>query len=148
MIALLLAAAIQFQDATPGSGIGFVHHFGAQKLGSLLESTGAGCTWLDFNNDGLQDLYLVSGKPLPSGMHPFPLRKPPPAPVHNRLYRNDGNGKFTDVTGLAGVGADLYSMGAVAADYDRDGFPDLFLTGYGRAVLYRNQGNGTFEDAT
>ena len=139
---------IRFEDATAASGIRFTHSFGAQRLGSLLESTGAGCAWFDYNHDGRPDLYVVTGKPLGAGMHPYPLRKPPAAPVHNHLYRNDGNGKFTDVTDQAGVGADLFSMAAIAADYDNDGRVDLLVTGYGRAILYRNQGDGTFEDVT
>jgi hypothetical protein len=139
---------IRFEDATAASGIQFTHSFGARKLGSLLESTGAGCVWFDYNNDGRLDLYVVSGKPLGSNIHPYPLRNPPETPPHNHLYRNDGNGKFTDVTDQAGVGADLFSMAAIAADFDNDGFVDLLVTGYGRVALYRNKGDGTFEDVT
>src|ERR1035438_1229370 len=72
----------------------------------------------------------------------------PATPPHNHLYRNDGNGKFTDVTDAACVGADLFSMAAIAADFDNDGFVDLLVTGYGHVTLYRNKGNGTFEDVT
>ncbi len=108
---------IRFEEVTASSGIQFTHSFGAQKLGSLLESTGAGCVWFDYNNDGLMDLYVVSGKPLEKGMHPYPLRKPPETPPHNHLYRNDGNGHFTDVTDKAGVAADIFSMGAIAAEH-------------------------------
>ncbi len=142
------AATIRFEDATAASGIQFTHSFGARKLGSLLESTGAGCVWFDYNNDGLPDLYVTSGKPLGEDIHPYPLRQPPATPPHNHLYRNDGNGKFTDVTGEACVGADLFSMAAIAADFDNDGFVDLLVTGYGHVTLYRNKGNGTFEDVT
>jgi len=141
-------AAIRFDDATAASGIKFSHNFGAQKLGSLLEATGGGCVWFDYNNDGLPDLYVVSGKPLEAGMHPYPLKTPPAEAPHNHLYRNDGNGKFTDVTDKAGVAANIYGMAAIAADFDNDGFTDLFVTGYGRAILYRNKGDGTFEDVT
>jgi hypothetical protein len=157
LIPVLLAAAvaeqpakgpIRFEDVTAKAGIQFTHSFGAEKLGSLLESTGAGCVWFDYNNDGYLDLYVVSGKPLEKGMHPYPLRKAPETPPHNHLYRNNGNGTFTDVTAQAGVGADLFSMGAVAADYDNDGWTDLFVSGYGRVILFRNKGNGTFEDVT
>jgi len=142
------AGPIRFEDATQASGIRFTHSFGAEKLGSLLESTGSGAVWFDYNNDGLLDLFVVSGKPLGAGMHPYPLRKPSPVAPHNHLYRNDGNGRFTDVTQRAGVAGDLYGMAAIAADYDNDGNVDLFVTGYGKAVLYRNRGNGTFENAT
>ena len=152
---LFLAAAeqptfgpIRFEDSTRKAGIAFTHSFGAEQLGSLLESTGAGAVWFDYNNDGYQDLYVVSGRPLAAGMHPYPLRKTPEAPPHNHLYRNNKDGTFTDVTASAGVASDLYSMAAVAADYDNDGNEDLLVTGYGRVILYRNKGDGTFEDAT
>lgn len=142
------APSIRFEDVTAQSGIQFTHSFGAEKLGSLMESTGGGAVWFDYNNDGLLDLYVVSGKPLEAGMHPYPLRKPPQVTPHNHLYRNDGNGKFTDVTEQAGVAGDIYGMGATAADYDNDGNVDLLVTGYGRVILYRNNGNGTFTDVT
>jgi hypothetical protein len=140
--------AIRFDDATAKSGIQFTHSFGAQQLGSLLESTGAGCVWFDYNNDGLPDLYVASGKPLEPGLHPYPLKEPPAIAPHNHLYRNNGDGTFTDVTDKAGVAANIYGMAAIAADFDNDGFVDLFVTGYGRAILYRNRGDGTFEDVT
>ena len=139
---------IRFDDATASSGIQFTHSFGAEKLGSLLESTGGGCVWFDYNNDGFADLYVISGKPLEAGMHPYPLRKAPAVAPHNHLYRNNGNGTFTDATDEAGVAANIFGIAAVAADFDNDGFVDLFVTGYGRAILYRNKGNGTFEDVT
>ena len=142
------AGPIRFEDATAQSGIAFSHSFGAEKLGSLVESTGAGCVWFDYNNDGRPDLYVVSGKPMEAGMHPYPLRKQPAEAPHNHLYRNDGNGKFTDVTTTAGVAADQFSFAAIAADYDKDGYIDLLVTGYGRVTLFRNKGNGTFEDVT
>jgi hypothetical protein len=152
--ALALAAAaraqgpIRFEDVTAQSGIRFQHSFGAEKLGSLLESTGAGCVWLDFNNDGRPDLFVSSGRPLGKEMHPYPLRKAPEAPPHNHLYRNDGNGKFTDVTETAGVAGEGFSFSAMAGDFDNDGFTDLLVNSYGRVTLYRNRGNGTFEDVT
>jgi hypothetical protein len=152
---LFLAAAqppafgpIRFEDATRKSGITFTHSFGAEQLGSLLESTGAGAVWFDYNNDGFEDLYVVSGRPLAAGMHPYPLRKAPDPAPHNHLYRNNRDGTFTDVTSSAGVASDLYGMAAVAADFDNDGNEDLLVTGYGRVILYRNKGDGTFEDVT
>ena len=158
LIALILPAealaqssapsTIRFEDATASSGVDFTHNFGSRQLGSLLESTGGGCAWFDYNNDGRPDLYLVSGRPLEDGMHPYPLKQKPSAPPHNHLYRNDGNGKFTDVTEKAGLAPDLYSIAVTAADYDNDGFDDLLVTGYGRAILYHNKGDGSFEDVT
>ncbi len=139
---------IRFEDATAASGIQFTHSFGAQKLGSLLESTGAGCVWFDYNNDGYPDLYVASGQPMGNGIHPYPLKTPPTTPPHNHLYRNNRNGTFSDVTEQAGVAANIYGMAAIAADFDNDGFADLFVTGYGRAILFRNKGDGTFEDVT
>ena len=139
---------IRFEDATAQSGIQFTHSFGAEKLGSLLESTGAGCVWFDYNNDGKPDLFVASGRPLEKGMHPYPLRKTPDPPPHNHLYRNDGNGKFTDVTEQAGVAGDGFSFAAIAADFDNDGYTDLLITSYGHITLYRNKGDGTFEDVT
>ncbi|MDX2152771.1 MAG: CRTAC1 family protein [Bryobacteraceae bacterium] len=151
-LAIALCAAAQsplrFEDATKASGIGFVHSFGAQKLGSLLESTGSGCAWFDYNNDGRLDLFVANGRPLAQGIHPYPLRKPPTPLPHSHLYRNDGNGKFTDVTASTGLAADLFSFAAAAADIDNDGHTDLAVTGYGRLILYRNLGNGRFEDIT
>jgi hypothetical protein len=159
IIAILLAASvagaqdaksgsIKFEDTTESSGIRFAHNFGSRKLGSLLESTGAGCVWFDYNNDGLEDLYVVNGRPLDDKMHPYPLKEKPAVAPHNHLYRNDGGGKFTDVTDKAGILPDLYSFGVIAADYDNDGFEDLLVGGYGKVVLYHNKGDGTFEDVT
>jgi hypothetical protein len=140
--------AIRFEDATEKARIDFVHSFGSRQLGSLLEGTGAGCVWFDYNNDGLPDLYVVNGRPLDDSMHPYPLKdKPNPLP-HNHLYRNNGNGTFTDVTDKAGLNPEMYSIAVAAADYDNDGFVDLLVTGYGRVILYHNDGNGHFTDAT
>uniref|UniRef100_Q01TK8 ASPIC/UnbV domain protein n=1 Tax=Solibacter usitatus (strain Ellin6076) TaxID=234267 RepID=Q01TK8_SOLUE len=139
---------IRFEEVTSQAGIRFTHSFGAEKLGSLLESTGAGCVWFDYNNDGKPDLFVVSGRPLAREMHPYPLRKLPATPPENHLYRNDGNGRFTDVTAQAGLAGDGFSFSAIAADFDNDGYTDLLVTAYGRAILYRNRGDGTFEDVT
>jgi hypothetical protein len=141
-------AAIRFEDATEKAGIDFVHSFGSRQLGSLLEGTGAGCVWFDYNNDGLPDLYVANGRPLDDSMHPYPLKdKPNPLP-HNHLYRNNGNGTFTDVTDNAGLNPDMYSIAVAAADIDNDGFEDLLVTAYGRTILYHNDGNGHFTDVT
>ena len=140
--------AIQFEDASDKAHIDFVHSFGSAKLGSLLEGTGAGCVWFDYNNSGLLSLYVVNGRPLDDSMHPFPLKvKPDPLP-HNHLYRNNGNGTFTDVTEQSGLAPDMYGIAVTAADYDNDGFVDLLVTGYGRVILYHNDGNGHFTDVT
>ena len=142
------ASPIHFEDASDKAHIDFVHSFGSAQLGSLLEGTGAGCVWFDYNNDGLPDLYVVNGRPLEDWMHPHPLAVKPDPPPHNHLYRNNGDGTFTDVTDKAGLAPDLYSVAVTAADYDNDGYEDLLVTGYGRAILYHNDGNGHFTDVT
>jgi len=139
---------IKFEDATDASGIHFTHSFGSEKLGSLLEGTGAGCVWFDFNNSGRPSLYVANGRPLDDSMHPYPLKEKPAIPPHNHLYRNDGGGHFTDVTEKAGLNPDMYSDAVAAADYDNDGNEDLLVTGYGKVVLYHNDGNGHFTDVT
>ncbi len=139
---------IRFEDASDHAGIDFTHSFGSRQLGSLLEGTGAGCVWFDYNNDGLPDLYVVNGRPLDDAMHPYPLKEKPAIPPHNHLYRNDGNGHFTDVTAKSGLDPDMYSVAVAAADFDNDGFEDLLVTGYGKAILYHNDGNGHFTDVS
>jgi hypothetical protein len=146
--AQLAPPQVEFEDASDKAGIEFTHSFGSRQLGSLIEGTGAGCVWFDFNNDGLPDLYVVNGRPLDDSMHPYPLKEKPVPPPHNHLYRNDGNGHFTDVTAQAGLNPDMYSVAVTAADYDNDGFVDLLVTGYGKTILYHNDGNGHFTDVT
>jgi hypothetical protein len=143
-----LPPAIRFEDASDKAGIDYTHSFGSRQLGSLLEGTGAGCVWLDYNNDGLPDLYVVNGRPLDDSIHPYPLKDKPVPPPHNHLYRNDGNGRFTDVTAKAGLNPDMYSVAVTAADFDNDGFVDLLVTGYGKTILYHNDGGGHFTDVT
>ncbi|HEY6491248.1 MAG: CRTAC1 family protein [Terracidiphilus sp.] len=142
------ASSIRFDDATDQAGIDYVHSFGSAQLGSLLEGTGAGCVWFDYDHSGRPSLYVVNGRPLDDSMHPHPLKvKPDPLP-HNHLYRNDGGGHFTDVTQQAGLNPAMYGMAVAAADYDNDGNVDLLVTGYGKVILYHNDGNGHFTDAT
>ena len=139
---------IRFEDATAQSGIDFTHSFGSAKLGSLLEGTGGGCVWFDFNNSGRPSLYAISGRPLADSMHPYPLKVKPNPPPHNHLYRNDGDGHFTDVTDQSGLDPEMYGIAVTAADYDNDGYEDLLVTGFGKVVLYHNDGNGHFTDVT
>src|ERR1700691_4720330 len=107
-------ATIRFEDATAKAGIDFTHSFGSARLGSLLEGTGSGCVWFDYNNDGLPDLYVLSGRPLDDSMHPYPLKEKPQVPPHNHLYRNNGDGTFTDVTEKAGLDPDMYAIAVTA----------------------------------
>jgi hypothetical protein len=142
------APVIRFEDASDKAGINFTHSYGSRVMASLLEDTGAGCVWLDYNNSGLESLYVVNGRPLDDSMHPFPLKVKPATLPHNHLYRNNGNGTFTDVTENSGLDPDMYGIAVTAADYDNDGFIDLLVTGYGKTILYHNDGNGHFTDVT
>jgi enediyne biosynthesis protein E4 len=142
------ASVIRFEDASDKAHVDFTHSFGSAQLGSLLEGTGAGCIWFDYNNSGFPSLYVVNGRPLDDSMHPYPLKVKPNPPPHNHLYRNNGDGTFTDVTEQAGLDPDMYAIAVTAADYDNDGFVDLLVTGYGKTILYHNDGNGHFTDVT
>ncbi len=134
-------AAIQFVDVAEAAGLHFKHWNGASPEKYVLETMGSGVAFLDYNNDGLLDIYLVNGGTVPG--------HPAPAPVRNALYRNNGDGTFTDVTNEAGVGGNgYYGMGVAAADYDGDGWTDLYVTTFGRNILYHNNGDGTFTDVT
>jgi hypothetical protein len=122
------------------SGINFVHTSGRSAQKFLPESTGPGCAFLDYDNDGWMDIYLVNSGPCDFWI--------PPTPLRNALYRNNRDGTFTDVTEKAGVPGGGYGMGVAVGDYNADGFPDLYVTQYGRSILYRNNGDGTFTDVT
>jgi len=133
--------AISFVDIVPSAGITFRHDNAASPEKYLIETMGSGCGWVDFDQNGLFDIYLVNGAATQVYKPQFPLR--------SALYRNNGDGTFTDVTTKAGVGAEgLFGMGVAVGDYDNDGFPDLFVLGYGRCILYHNNGDGTFTDVT
>jgi hypothetical protein len=133
-----------FEDVTANAGIGFVHQYCDSKIANIIESNGAGGTWLDYDGDGLMDLYLVNSGPLSGVTHQAPGTPREP----NRLYRNRGDGTFEDVTHKAGLEGAGYCTAAIAADYDNDGHTDLFVTAVGRCYLYHNRGDGTFEDVT
>ena len=122
------------------SGISFVHTAGLSSEKYLPQSTGAGCAFFDYDNDGWMDIYFVN-----SGKCDIFT---PAQPLRNAFYRNNRDGTFTDVTEKAGVGGGGYGMGVAVADYNADGFPDLYVTQYGRSILYRNNGDGTFTDVT
>ncbi len=122
------------------SGISWRHVNGRSPDYYLPETTGAGCGFIDYDNDGWMDIYLVN-----SGNCDFFTPNPP---LRNALYHNNRDGTFTDVTEKAGVPGGGYGMGVAVGDYDGDGWPDLFVTQYGRSILYHNNGNGTFNDVT
>jgi enediyne biosynthesis protein E4 len=122
------------------SGILWKHVNGRSADYYLPETTGAGCAFLDYDNDGWMDIYLVN-----SGKCDFYSSHPP---LRNALYRNNRDGTFTDVTEKAGVPGGGYGMGVAVGDYDGDGFADLYVTQYGQNILYHNNGDGTFTDVT
>jgi len=122
------------------SGISWKHVNGRSPDYYLPETVGAGCAFLDYDNDGWMDIYLVN-----SGHCDF---YDPNPPLRNALYRNNRDGTFTDVTEKAGVIGGGYGMGVAVGDYDGDGFPDVYVTQYGHNILYHNNGNGTFTDVT
>ncbi len=135
----------QFLDVTAKSGIDFTHSFGEKELSSILEGTGSGCAWLDYNNDGLLDLYVVNGRYV-EGLTNH--SSPDGTDSTNHLYRNNGDGTFTDVTAQAGVGGKGLGVGVTAGDFDNDGHVDIYVTNYNSAILYHNNGDGTFTDVT
>lgn len=134
-------ALIRFDDIADRAGLRFTVRNSATGAKHQIETMIAGVGVFDYNNDGKPDIYFVNGARIPE------LIKTGPE-FHNRLFRNNGAGTFSDVTAQAGVAGKGYGMGVAAADYDNDGFADLFLPGVNHNILYRNRGDGTFEDVT
>jgi hypothetical protein len=138
---VLTNSPVTFVDVARSSGITFEHDNAASPEKYLIETMGAGCGWIDYDQNGLFDLYLVNGAAT--------RIYNPKRPLRSELYRNNGDGTFSDVTEKVGVGAEgLFGMGVAVGDYDNDGFPDLFVLGYGRCILYHNNNDGTFSDVT
>jgi hypothetical protein len=130
-----------FTDIRKSAGITFVQDSTQTDEKYYLETMGTGVGWLDYDQDGLMDLYLVQSGPTDIYKPAHPLR--------SALYHNNGDGTFTDVTEKAGVGGEgHYGQGIAVGDFNNDGYPDIYVTGYGRAILYRNNGDGTFTDVT
>jgi hypothetical protein len=133
--------AVHFTDIRKSAGITFVQDSTQTDEKYYLETMGTGVGWIDFNQDGLMDLFFVQSAATDAYK--------PSKPLRSALYRNNGDGTFTDVTEKAGVGGEgHYGQGVAVGDFDNDGFPDLYVTGYGRAILYHNNGDGTFTDVT
>ncbi|HKC66369.1 MAG TPA: VCBS repeat-containing protein, partial [Pyrinomonadaceae bacterium] len=133
--------AVTFEEVSAkASGIVWVHNNAHSAERYLPETVGAGCAFLDYDNDGWMDIYLVN-----SGPSDFYT---PSVPLKNALYHNNHDGTFTDVTDKAGVAGGTFGMGVAAGDYDSDGWQDIYVTSYGRNILYHNNGNGTFTDVT
>lgn len=137
---LALGQSIRFAPA-PSSGLRFVLENSPTADKHMVETMPGGIAVFDYNGDGRPDIFFANGAALPD------LKKSDPK-YHNRLFRNDGEWKFTDVTAEAGVAGEGYSLGAAAADFDNDGHVDLFVAGLYRNILYRNLGNGRFADVT
>ena len=133
------ASSIQFRDITQQAGIRFVHNTGAFGKKYLPETMGPGVAFLDYDNDGWPDIFLVNGMDWPGHVrqHSTP-----------RLYHNNHDGTFTDVTRKAGFAVEMYGIGVAVGDFDNDGYDDLFVTALGQSRLFRNNGNGTFTDVT
>ncbi|MBV8890747.1 MAG: CRTAC1 family protein [Acidobacteria bacterium] len=132
--------SIRYRDITAQDGINFVHNNGAFGRKYLPETMGPGCAFIDYDNDGYPDVLLINGQDWP-GHQKMGATTP-------KLYHNNRDGTFTDVTRKAGLAVSLYGMGAAVGDYDNDGFDDIFITALGQSRLFHNNGNGTFSDVT
>lgn len=126
-------------DVTSAAGVQFQHNSGAYGGKLLPETLGSGCAFLDYDGDGWQDILLINSMDRPGHKH---------ARSTLRLYRNDRNGKFTDLTKRAGLDVEMYGMGVAVGDYNNDGFPDIFITCVGQSRLFQNTGKGSFVDVT
>jgi hypothetical protein len=126
-------------DITAAAGLHFSHNSGAYGAKFLPETMGPGCAFLDYDNDGWLDILLVNGSDWPGHKRQRSTLQ---------LYRNNRNGTFTDVTQRAGLAVEIYGLGVTVADYDNDGFPDIYVTAVGQSRLFRNTGQGTFIDVT
>lgn len=138
----------RFADITAAAKLDFRHQSSATSEKYLIESMGSGVAMFDYDNDGRQDLFFVNGAALTDPMPPG--REPDKSDPRfwNRLYHNNGDGTYTDVTKRAGLQGHSYGMGVAAADFDNDGHTDLYVTNFGRNILYHNNGDGTFTDVT
>ncbi len=134
------AQQIHLRDITAQAGIHFTHNNGAFGKKWLPETMGPGCAFIDYDNDGYPDIFLVNGEDFPGHPHA--------GPTTPKLYHNNHDGTFTDVTRQAGLAVPMYGFGVAVGDYDNDGFDDLFITALGQSHLFHNNGNGTFTDAT
>ncbi len=131
---------IHFTDITARAGIHFIHNNGAFGKKWLPETMGSGCAFIDYDNDGWPDILLINSED-------FPGHK-----IHGsttlKLYHNNHDGTFTDVSRKAGLAVEMYGMGVAVGDYDNDGYDDIFVTALGQSHLFHNNGNGTFTDVT
>jgi hypothetical protein len=133
------ASPVTFRDVTQQAGIRFVHNNGAFGKKFLPETLGPGVAFIDYDNDGWPDIFLVNGMDWPGHIQKHTAPK---------LYHNNHDGTFTDITHKAGLDVEMYGLGVAVGDYDNDGFDDLFVTALGQSRLFHNNGNGTFTDVT
>jgi len=131
-----------YQEIALDIGLDFMHSIGDIELDNIVESSGGGSAFFDYDQDGFIDLYLTSG----SWKEGLSKQEKPDRVTENRLYRNRGDGTFENVTKKAGVGGPWYSMGVTVGDFNNDDYPDIYVSNYGPNVLLRNNGNGTFTD--
>ena len=134
------AQQIHFRDVTAQAGIHFTHNNGAFGKKWLPETMGPGCAFIDYDNDGYPDILLVNGTDWPGHAHG--------GATTPKLYHNNHDGTFTDVTRKAGLAVPMFGFGVAVGDYDNDGFDDLFITAIGQSHLFHNNGNGTFTEVT
>jgi hypothetical protein len=130
---------VHFTDVTQSAGIHFEHTNGAFGDKYLPEALGPGCAFIDYDNDGYPDILITNGQDFPGHGHTRSTLK---------LYHNNGNGTFTDVTVKAGLNISIYGMGVAVGDYDNDGYDDIFISALGQSLLFHNNGNDTFKDVT
>jgi enediyne biosynthesis protein E4 len=133
-----------YQEIGREIGLDFIHSIGDNELTNIIESSGGGCAFLDYDQDGFIDLFVTSG----TWIEGFSSGEKPEKMPTSHLYRNLGNGTFEDVTKKADIAGPWYTMGVTVGDYNNDGYPDLYLSNYGPNVLLKNDGNGTFTDVT
>jgi enediyne biosynthesis protein E4 len=146
-----MAAAAPIFGVRTLRGVDFILQNSPTPRKFLIETMPGGVALFDYNNDGLLDIFLVNGGRITEGLHVPENFERSNSRYWNRLYRQNRDGSFTDVTqaaGLANVGNGNYGMGVAVGDYDNDGYPDLFVTNYGKNILYHNNGDGTFTDVT
>jgi len=139
-LALTAQAQIEFRDITAQAGIHFTHNNGAFGKKWLPETMGPGCAFIDYDNDGYPDIVLTNGEDFPGHPHA--------GATTLKLYHNNHDGTFTDVTRKAGLAIPMYGLGIAVGDYDNDGFDDIFISALGQSHLFHNNGNGTFTEVT
>ena len=151
LIAATGTSDVQFIDVTQPANVDFTQQSSATASKYLLETMGGGVALFDYDNDGRLDIFFTNGAKIEDVMPDGKLPDKSDPKFWNRLYHQNADGTFTDVTeraGLSGMSHGYYSMGVAVGDYDNDGFEDIYVTGYGGNILYHNNGNGTFTDVT